>query len=71
MVDHRDPEYWINRNMAVAEQLWLDRQEGLGGPHAEAFRELPPRAKTEAIRRRRGGETWAALLDELTQRHRP
>ncbi|MCX5339749.1 hypothetical protein [Streptomyces atratus] len=34
---HRDPAYWINRDGCVAEQLWLDAQEGRGEPFADSW----------------------------------
>ncbi|MFD9794722.1 hypothetical protein ACFWXK_27680 [Streptomyces sp. NPDC059070] len=66
---HTVPEFWINRNMVVAEQLWWGEQEGRGGPLAEMFAALPPRAMEEAVTRRLDGEVWQEVLEDLTRRH--
>ncbi|MFB7919182.1 hypothetical protein [Streptomyces sp. NPDC056061] len=52
---HTVPEFWINRNMVVAEQLWWGEQEGRGGPLADMFAALPP-----ALWRRRSSGAPAA-----------
>ncbi|MFF3558222.1 hypothetical protein ACFYXL_32965 [Streptomyces tsukubensis] len=66
---HTVPEFWISRNMMVAEQLWWGEQEGRGGPVADMFAALPPRAMEEAVLRRRNGEVWNEVLEDLTRRH--
>ncbi|MFD4833238.1 hypothetical protein ACFWPV_25775 [Streptomyces uncialis] len=60
---HADPEFWIHRDMRVAEQLWCDAQEGRGGELADLFAALPPRAMVEAVDRRYRGEKWRPVLD--------
>ncbi|MFJ2915411.1 hypothetical protein ACIO8F_39860 [Streptomyces sp. NPDC087228] len=65
---HTVPEFWITRNVAVAEQLWWGAQEDLGGPLADMFAALPPRAMEEAVLRRLQGEVWHAVLEDLTRR---
>ncbi|WP_327180395.1 hypothetical protein OG599_35010 (plasmid) [Streptomyces sp. NBC_01335] len=66
---HTVPEFWITRNVAVAERLWWGAQEGRGGPLADMFAALPPRAMEEAVLRRRQGEDWRTLLEDLSRRH--
>ncbi|MFF3019702.1 hypothetical protein [Streptomyces sp. NPDC057939] len=66
---HTVPEFWIARNMVVAEQLWWGEQEGRGGPLADMFAALPPRAMEEAVTRRLDGEVWPEVLEDLTRRH--
>ncbi|MFZ4240841.1 hypothetical protein ACOZGD_37475 [Streptomyces murinus] len=66
---HTVPEFWITRNMVVAEQLWWGEQEGRGGPLAEMFAALPPRAMEEAVTRRLAGEVWQEVLEDLILRH--
>jgi len=65
---HTVPEFWINRNMVVAEQLWWGEQEGRGGPLADMFAALPPRAMEEAVLWRLNGEAWHEVLEDLTRR---
>ncbi|MFF7365465.1 hypothetical protein [Streptomyces sp. NPDC008125] len=64
---HTVPEFWISRNMVVAEQLWWGEQEGRGGPLADMFAALPPRAIEEAVHRRRQGEVWHEVLESLSR----
>lgn len=64
---HTVPEFWITRNVVVAEQLWWDEQEGRGGPLADMFAALPPRAMEEAVTRRLRGEVWQEVLEDLTR----
>ncbi|MFI2215203.1 hypothetical protein [Streptomyces sp. NPDC020141] len=66
---HTVPEFWITRNAMVAEQLWWGEQEGRGGPLADMFAALPPRAMEEAVTRRLDGEVWHQVLEDLTHRH--
>ncbi|MFE9387610.1 hypothetical protein ACFYMO_30980 [Streptomyces sp. NPDC007025] len=66
---HTVPEFWNSRNMVVAEQLWWGEQEGRGGPLADMFAALPPRAMEEAVTRRLDGEVWQQVLEDLTRRH--
>ncbi|MFJ7258217.1 hypothetical protein ACIQWV_38265 [Streptomyces sp. NPDC098085] len=63
------PEFWISRDARVAEQLWWGAQEGRGGELADLFAALPPQAMVEAVDRRRGGEQWPAVLEELAHRY--
>ncbi|WP_327169887.1 hypothetical protein [Streptomyces subrutilus] len=63
---HTVPEFWISRNMVVAEQLWWGEQEGRGGPLADMFAALLPRAMEEAVTRRLNGEVWHVVLEDLT-----
>ncbi|MFE4177483.1 hypothetical protein ACFRR7_36515 [Streptomyces sp. NPDC056909] len=65
----REPSYWINRDARVAEQLWVDSQEGRGGELADLFAALPPRDMIEAVDRRSRGEKWHLVLVDLTRRH--
>ncbi|MGW2841881.1 hypothetical protein ACWCWD_29350 [Streptomyces sp. NPDC001493] len=65
---HTVPEFWIARDMVVAEQLWWGEQEGRGGPLAVMFAALPPHAMEEAVHRRRQGEVWHEVLEDLTRR---
>ncbi|MEU9623856.1 hypothetical protein [Streptomyces sp. NPDC048155] len=53
----------------MAEQLWWGAQEGRGGELADLFAALPPQAMVEAVDRRRGGEQWPAVLEELAHRY--
>ncbi|MFJ4972691.1 hypothetical protein [Streptomyces sp. NPDC088755] len=66
---HREPEYWVHRDMRVAETLWMNAQEGRGGELADMFAALPPKAMIEAMNRRGLPQDWQPLLEELTLRY--
>jgi hypothetical protein len=56
--------------MRVAELLWLNAQPGRAGEElAEMFAALPAQAMIEAVDRRRTGEEWRSVVEELTRRH--
>ncbi|MFI9060144.1 hypothetical protein ACIGXQ_37445 [Streptomyces anulatus] len=66
---HRETEYWVHRDMRVAETLWMNAQEGRGGELADMFAALPPKAMIEAMNRRGLPQNWRPLLEELTRRY--
>lgn len=66
---HRQPEYWVHRDMRVAETLWMNAQEGRGGELADMFAALPPQAMIEAMNRRGLPQDWRPLLEKLTRRY--
>ncbi|PVC80857.1 hypothetical protein DBP19_35045 [Streptomyces sp. CS090A] len=68
---HRQPEYWVHRDMRVAETLWMNAQEGRGGELADMFAALPPQAMIEAMNRRGLPQDWRPLLEELTRWYGP
>ncbi|MBM7054101.1 hypothetical protein [Streptomyces durocortorensis] len=68
---HRQPEYWVHRDMRVAETLWMNAQEGRGGELADMFAALPPQAMIEAMNRRGLPQHWRPLLEELTRHYGP
>ncbi|WP_327180393.1 hypothetical protein OG599_34990 (plasmid) [Streptomyces sp. NBC_01335] len=53
----------------MAEQLWWGAQAGRGGPLADMFAALAPRAMEEAVLRRGQGEDWHTPLEDLSRRH--
>ncbi|MFF0191385.1 MULTISPECIES: hypothetical protein [unclassified Streptomyces] len=58
---HRQPEYWVHRDMWVAETLWMNAQEVRGGELADMFAAPPPKSMIEAMNRRGLPQHWRPL----------
>lgn len=66
---HRNPVYWVSRDMRVADQLWADKQDGNVSETGRMYAELSPWAMVKAMDRRRWGENWDQIVRDLYREH--